>query len=55
MKKLRLKESVKDILGIILFYSVLVIGVILLNARMGELNQQKSADVSEIQTAQLNH
>lgn len=55
MKKLRLKESVKDVLGIILFYLVLFIGFILINARIGELNQQKSADVSEIQTAQLNH
>lgn len=54
-KKLRLRPWVKNALGIIAFYSILIIGIILLNARMGELNQQKSADVSESQTAQINH
>ena len=54
-KKLRLRQWVKNALGIIAFYSILIIGVILVDARMGELNQQKSADVSESQTAQINH
>ena len=53
MKKLRLRQWVKDALGVIALYSILIIGVILLDARMGELNQQKSADVSEVQTAQV--
>lgn len=42
MKKLRLKSWVKDCLGFILFYSVIVIGIIALNARFEYLNQQKS-------------
>lgn len=42
MKKLRLKSWVKDALAIMLFYSIIVFGIIALNARFKYLNQQKS-------------
>ena len=38
-KKLRLKKEVGDVLGVILLYAVIVIGVIVLNARFEYLNQ----------------
>lgn len=44
MKKLRLKSWVKNILAIMLFYLVIVFGVITLNARFEYLNNKKSAD-----------
>ena len=50
---MKLRQWVKDALGIIVLYSLLVIGVFLVNTRLE--NQQKSADVSEIQTAQNNN
>lgn len=37
-KKLRLKESVKNAFGITLFYLLIVVGVIVLNARMADVN-----------------
>ena len=36
MKKLRLRQEVKDILGIILFYAVIIIGIILMIANVGQ-------------------
>lgn len=39
MKKRRLKKEVWDVLGALLFYAVIVISVIVLNARMEYLNQ----------------
>lgn len=52
-KKLRLKEPVKNIIAIISLYSILIIGVIAINFRLGDLEQQKSADESVVQTAQI--
>ena len=42
---MRLKESVKNIIAIILFYSLIVGGVILLNNRFEEIQNQ--SNVSE--------
>ena len=52
MKKNKLKQGVKDVLGILLFYLILVLGIIALNARFEYLNQQKSAIEPDIQIAQ---
>ena len=38
-RKLRLKKEIRDLLGALLFYAVLVGGVIILNARIEYLNQ----------------
>ena len=38
-RKLRLKQEIRDLLGALLFYAVLVGGVIILNARIEYLNQ----------------
>ena len=38
-RKLRLKQEVRDVLSALLFYAVLVGGVIILNARFEYLNQ----------------
>lgn len=38
-KKLRLRQGVKDFLGVALFYAIIVLGVILLNARIGSINE----------------
>lgn len=35
MKKLRLRQEVKDVLGIILFYIVLIIGIVLMSGNVG--------------------
>lgn len=34
----------KDILGIILFYAIIVLGVVLLNARLGEMQNKSAVD-----------
>ena len=44
MKKLKLKSWGKDTLGIMLFYSIIVFGVLALNTRFGYLNNKKSVD-----------
>ena len=54
MKKLRLRESVKNFLGIMAFYLIIVGGVILVDARMKQINDQKKADVQIVQTAPIN-
>ena len=38
-RKLRLRKEVGDVLGVILLYAVIVLGVIVLNARFEYLNQ----------------
>ena len=38
-KKLRLRQGVKDFLGVALFYAIIVLGVIVLNARFEYLNE----------------
>ena len=47
-KKLHLKQSVKDLLGriaiISMFYLVIIVEIIALNARMEQLNQQKMTE-----------
>lgn len=51
----KLKQKVKDALGIAAFYLLIVLGVIAINARMEQLNGEKnSADVVAVQTAQSN-
>ena len=43
-KKLRLKQKIKDGLGIAAFYLIIVLGVVLIDARIEEISeQQKSA------------
>lgn len=49
-KKLRLKRSVKNVLGVVLFYALIVGGVISVNKTFEE--QQKSATESEVHIAQ---
>lgn len=43
-KKLKLKKSVKDITIISLFYLAIILGIILLNTRISQLNQQKMTE-----------
>lgn len=50
-----MKESVKNTLGIILFYGLIVLGVVLINSRMEQLNQQKSATEPVTHIAQNNN
>ena len=38
-KKLRLRREVQDFLGVALFYAVIVLGVIVLNARFESINK----------------
>jgi hypothetical protein len=49
---MRLKQSVKDFLAIVLFELVVLAGMLVLEARFEQLEQQKSADVFAVQTAQ---
>lgn len=46
------KENVKGVLGVVLFYTIIVLGVVLVNARLGEL-QNKSVD-TEVPTQYTN-
>lgn len=51
-RKEKMKKDFLTGLGIALFYLLIVIGVILINARLDYLDHQKSADVVATQTAQ---
>ena len=52
-KRLKLKDSAKDLIGIVCFYLLIVIGFMLINARLGMINeQQKSATESAVHIAQ---
>jgi len=33
------KETMKNLAGIILFYAIIILGVVLVNARMGVINE----------------
>lgn len=46
---MKLKESVKNTIGIMVFFGIIIFGVIAVNAR---LEQQKSATEPRIQIAQ---
>lgn len=39
MKKLKLKESVKNVLAVALFYTIIVLGVIALNSRFESIEE----------------
>ena len=47
-KHLKLRSEVKELLGVLLFYSVIVLGVIVLNARMEYLNNIQSSEYKEV-------
>lgn len=51
-KKQQKKEKIKSILGVTIFYLIIIFGVIAINARIEDLNQQKSANEPVIQIAQ---
>ena len=42
MKQLKLKQGVKDFLSIVLLYLIIVIGVILINTRLENINTIKN-------------
>lgn len=41
MKKLKLRENVKNIIGVILFYLLIIGGVILINYRLETINSHE--------------
>ena len=50
MKKYKLKESVKNVLGVLLFYGILIFGVIALSYRTEETKkEQPSIEVTQQQ------
>lgn len=55
MKHLKLKEGVKNILGGILFYLIIILGVVLVNYRMGEINDQKNTSQQEVELVTLDN
>lgn len=55
IKKRKRKEKIKTILGIALFFTLIVFGELAVIARVKELNQQKSANEPVIQIAQSNN
>lgn len=50
MKQLKLKQGVKDFLGIVLLYIIVIVGVVLVNARLGEINEQKNTSQQIVET-----
>lgn len=50
-KKLRLRQWVKDALAIILFYALIVAGVIGLNARFGQLCENGYTNYCPVESA----
>lgn len=51
---MKLKDKVKNILAVVSLYLVIIVGVILVNARFETINEQtKSANEPRIQIAQI--
>lgn len=50
MKQLRLKQGVKDFLGVALLYIIIIFGVVLVNARLGQINEQKNTSQQIVET-----
>lgn len=53
MKHLKLKQGVKDFLGVLLLYIIVIVGIIILNYRLGELNGQKNTSQQNVELVQL--
>ena len=51
MKQLKLKQGVKDYLGVALLYIIIIFGVVLVNARFGQLNEQKNTTQQIVEVA----
>lgn len=49
MKQLKLKQGVKDFLGIALLYIIVILGIVLINSRMGDINEQKNTSQQEVE------
>ena len=49
---MKLKQSVKDVIVLGLFYSAIVGGILMLGWRMNQLEQQKMTDISETYISQ---
>lgn len=47
---MKLKESVKGVLGIIALFVIALLGVILLNLRLGEMQEKAVAETTAPQT-----
>lgn len=45
------KERILNVIGVVVVYLVLIAGVLLIDARFKDLDQQKNADVVATQTA----
>lgn len=45
------KEIIRNVIGVVMFYLVLIAGVLLIDARLKNIDQQKNADVVATQTA----
>ena len=52
MKQRTLKQGVKDFLGIVLLYVIIIIGVVLVNNRMGDINAQKNTTQQNVEVVQ---
>jgi len=50
---MKLKESVKDVLGVVLFYLVLILGIILLS-NQSDLNKKSAAAETTTQNTYVN-
>jgi hypothetical protein len=53
MKKINKKEEKENLIGALVFYAVIIIGVLVLNARCAYLNEQKSVEATQT-TTQIN-
>lgn len=47
---MKLKESAKGVLGIILLYLIVIIGIVLINARLGSMQEKAVAETTASQT-----
>lgn len=52
MKQLRLKQGVKDFLGIVLLYVIIIIGIVLVDNRMADINAQKNTTQQNVEIVQ---
>lgn len=51
MKRLKLKQGVKDFLGVAFLYLIVLVGIILIDARFEKINAQKNATQQIVEVA----
>lgn len=52
MKQLKLKQGAKDFIGVLLLYVIVIVGIVLIDNRMADINAQKNTTQQDVEIVQ---